>query len=436
MRQMKDSGIEWIGQIPNGWDTTKLLYLLKKPISDGPHETPEVFNEGIPFISVDSLNDTEDIDFSVVRKYISEEQYLEYQKKANLEKGDVLFSKAATIGKTAIVKDEKFMVWSPLAIIKTEKKKLLNKYLYYLLNCNSLINDIILHGSYNTQINVGMREIESTKVPVLPLSEQACIVEFLDKKCAEIDDIIAAKEKTNELLKERRQSIIYEAATKGLDPNVPMKDSGIEWIGQIPASWSVWRMKHLGAESMQYGANATGVDFDEQLPRYIRITDISESRELHSEGKQSLPIEIAKDYMLEDGDLLFARSGATAGKSFLYETKYGNCCFAGYLIKFKTDVEKAYSKFLYYYTLTQAYEKWTQQIFIQATIQNISAEKYNNLCFAIPDSLDTQKNIIEYLDEKCTAIDALISTNNSTIEKLKEYRQSIIYEAVTGKIEV
>ena len=126
MRQMKDSGIEWIGQIPESWDTAKLLYLLRKPISDGPHETPEVLNEGIPFISVDSLNDTEDIDFSVVKKFISEEQYVEYQRKANLEEGDILFSKAATIGKTAIVKKEKFMVWSPLAIIKVDQKKLFN----------------------------------------------------------------------------------------------------------------------------------------------------------------------------------------------------------------------------------------------------------------------------------------------------------------------
>ena len=146
--------------------------------------------------------------------------------------------------------------------------------------------------------------------------------------------------------------------------------------------------------------------------------------------------DIAQDYMLEDGDILFARSGATSGKSFYYESTYGPCCFAGYLIRLRTDSRKALSKFLYYYTLTQAYENWTQQIFIQATIQNISADKYNNLWFAIPETLEEQTEIVSYLDQRCSEMDALISANEATIQKLKEYRQSIIYEAVTGKIEV
>lgn len=210
-----------------------------------------------------------------------------------------------------------------------------------------------------------------------------------------------------------------------------MKDSGVEWIGEIPEKWSVWKMKHLASEPMQYGANATGVEYSESLPRYVRITDITTNRTLSNEGKQSLPTEIAEEYILDDGDILFARSGATAGKSFYYESKYGDCAFAGYLIRFKADFQKANSKFLYYYTLTQAYEEWSQQIFIQATIQNISAEKYNGLRFAIPDNIEQQNEIVEYLDKKCAEIDALIDAKEKTNALLKEQRQSIIYEAVT-----
>lgn len=195
-------------------------------------------------------------------------------------------------------------------------------------------------------------------------------------------------------------------------------------------------MKHLAGEPLQYGANATGAEFDSDLPRYVRITDITSERKLNDEGKQSLPENIANNYMLEPGDILFARSGATSGKSFYYEESYGRCCFAGYLIKFRPDNQKAISRFLYYYTLTQAYEQWTQQIFIQATIQNISAEKYNNLVFALPSTLDEQKKIVSYLDSECRKLDKIIVDNDSTIQKLKEYRQSLIYEAVTGKIEV
>jgi type I restriction enzyme S subunit len=273
-------------------------------------------------------------------------------------------------------------------------------------------------------------------LPFPSIDEQNRIISYLNDKCAEIDALIATKEKTNALLKEQRQSIIYEAVTKGLDPNIPLKDSGIEWLGQIPEKWTVWRMKHLAKEPLQYGANATGIEFDEGLPRYIRITDITSERKLADDGKQSLPIETAKDYMLEDGDILLARSGATAGKSYYYENSDGACCFAGYLIRFRANNAKANSKFLYYYTLTQPYEQWTQQIFIQATIQNISAEKYNNLCFAIPDTLEEQKRIVEYLDEKCAEIDSIITINNKTIQQLKKYHQSLIYEVVTGKKEV
>lgn len=210
-----------------------------------------------------------------------------------------------------------------------------------------------------------------------------------------------------------------------------MKDSGVEWIGDIPENWAVWKMKHLASKPMQYGANATGVEYTESLPRYVRITDITSNRTLSNEGKQSLPTEIAEEYILDDGDLLFARSGATAGKSFYYESKYGDCAFAGYLIRFKADFQKANSKFLYYYTLTQAYEEWSQQIFIQATIQNISAEKYNGLRFAIPDNIEQQNEIVEYLDKKCAEIDSLIEAKEKTNALLKEQRQSIIYEAVT-----
>lgn len=210
-----------------------------------------------------------------------------------------------------------------------------------------------------------------------------------------------------------------------------MKDSGIKWIGQIPESWGVWRMKHLAQSPLQYGANATGIEFDPDLSRYIRITDITPDRKLSNDGKQSLPETIAKDYFLENGDILFARSGATSGKSFFYDDSYGKCCFAGYLIRFRADGRKANSRFLYYYTLTRAYELWTQEIFIQATIQNISAEKYDNLVFAIPSSLDEQKRIVEYLDSKCSEIDTLIAAKEKTNTLLRERRQSIIYEAVT-----
>ena len=214
-----------------------------------------------------------------------------------------------------------------------------------------------------------------------------------------------------------------------------MKNSGIEWIGDIPEDWSVWRIKHLAKNPLQYGANETGEEFDENLPRYIRITDVSLDNELKNDNKLSLPMEKAEEYMLNDGDILFARSGATVGKSFYYKKEYGLSCFAGYMIRLTTDSNKIISKLVYYYTLSNAYSEWTNMIFIQATIQNISAEKYANLSIPVPP-MEQQQKIINHLDQKCAEIDRIISSNNRIIEKLKQYRQSIIYEAVTGKIEL
>ena len=153
----KDSGVKWLGEIPSHWDSASLLYLLRAKISDGPHETPNLIEDGIPFISIDSLNDTKEIDFSVVKKFISYKDYERYCYKTKLEKGDVLFSKAATIGKTAIVGDGVFMVWSPLAILKPNLDKISSLYLYYIMNCKKAIEEVSLSGSKNTQINVGMR---------------------------------------------------------------------------------------------------------------------------------------------------------------------------------------------------------------------------------------------------------------------------------------
>lgn len=166
---MKDSGIPWIGEIPSDWRVAKLLSVLRCPISDGPHETPQLVETGIPFISVDSLNESDKVDLSIVRKFISYQDYQEYSKKSKIEKGDILFSKAATIGKTAIVGDEIFMVWSPLAIIKTNETIVGNKFIYYILNCERLIVYVSLLGTYNTQINVGMRTLERAIIPIPPL---------------------------------------------------------------------------------------------------------------------------------------------------------------------------------------------------------------------------------------------------------------------------
>ena len=441
MRAMKDSGIEWIGEIPQNWDVPP----LKSKYSFGKGLTitkADLSDDGAKVISYGQIHSKENTGVSVRDVLIRHLpwDHSSISETAKTTAGDLIFADTSEdiegCGNCVYIdKDDSIYAGYHTLILRPKSSKL-GRYYAYLFASDAWRSQVRANVFGVKVFSITQGVLKNTILLEPPEDEQERIVDFLDKKSAEIDALIAAKEKSNALLKERRQSIIYEAVTKGIDPTVPMKDSSIEWIGEIPEKWDTWRMKHLSIAPLQYGANATGVDYNPELPRYVRITDISSDGKLYTDESQSLPENIAKDYMLEPGDILFARSGATAGKSFYYEEDYGRCCFAGYLIRFRPDNRKAVSKFLYYYTLTQAYEQWTQQIFIQATIQNISAEKYNNLIFAIPPTLNEQKMIVSHLDTECGKLDKIIQNNESTIQKLKEYRQSLIYEVVTGKIEV
>ena len=208
------------------------------------------------------------------------------------------------------------------------------------------------------------------------------------------------------------------------------KDSGVEWIGEIPEEWKVVRLKFLKTKPFAYGANESADLEEPELPRFIRITDIDSNGNLRGDTFKSLPWQIAKPYLLKEGDILFARSGATVGKTFIYKRSWGAACFAGYLIKFEANTNKVIPKYIYYYTLSWQYENWIKQSTIQATIQNVSAEKYSNLFVPLP-LMQHQKMIVHYLDQKTAEIDGLIADKEKLIELLQEKRQAIISEAVT-----
>ena len=213
------------------------------------------------------------------------------------------------------------------------------------------------------------------------------------------------------------------------------KDSGIEWIGEIPEGWTIKRLKHVVREPLKYGANESASDDDPNNPRYIRITDFGNDGKLKPDTFKSLPDEIANDYLLEEGDLLFARSG-TVGKTFLFKDYKEKACYAGYLIKASVDNELLNSSFLAYLTKGNYYENWKLSSFQQATIQNIGADKYNNLFVPVPSSFNESNKIANYLDHKTAEIDTLIKKKKQLIALYKEERTATINAAVTGKIDV
>ena len=228
-----------------------------------------------------------------------------------------------------------------------------------------------------------------------PLEEQKRIAAFLDKETTNIDTLIDKQEQLITLLREKRQAIISHAVTRGLDPDVKMKDSGIEWLGKVPEHWEVKKLKHIVTKPLMYGANEAAIDDDRDQPRFVRITDIRNNGTLREDTFRSLPWHLAKPYMLREGDVLLARSGATVGKSFIYSSDWGECCFAGYLIKASIDISKASPYWFYRYTESDYYRNWISSTLIQATIQNVSAEKYNNFSLCIPPKQE-QNRIIAY----------------------------------------
>lgn len=428
-RKMKDSGIEWIGEIPEEWKITKVKKLFNVINGATPKsDNPAFWNGNIVWIT------PADMDNETMKIYCSNrtitQKGLDSCGTTLVPQNSIIISNRAPIGQVCIAGVELCTNQGCKSLIGVSEIDY--RYYYYFILIQTEILNMLGRGT--TFLELSSFDLANYFVPLPIFQEQIQIANYLYRKCTKIDKTIEKQKQVIEKLKEYKQSIITEAVTKGLNPDMSMKDSGIEWIGEIPGQWKLCRLKSLLTMPMQYGANESGEQFDENEPRYIRITDIDMDSKLKDDGKLSLPLDRAKPYLLDDGDILFARSGATVGKSFIYSKEFGLSAFAGYLIRAKLN-EKSLPKFVFYYTLSNSYIEWKNRIFIQATIQNIGANKYSNMEIAMP-LIEEQKEIINYLDNKCSKIDNVITKKESLIKKLTEYKKSLIFECVTGKKEI
>lgn len=418
--EMKDSGIEWIGAIPAHWDILRgknVLRLLERPVKPE-DDVVTCFRDG----EVTLRKNRREEGFTNSLKEIG------YQ---GIEPGDLIVHGMDGFAGAIGISDSRGKASPVLNVMDSNQNK---RYLMYYLRAMAY-KDVFM--ALSTGIRVRSCDLRWNKLSVFPFlipksHEQSAIAAYLDTQCAKIDEIIAQAKASIEDYKQWKASIIYEAVTKGLDPNVEMKDSGVEWIGKVPMRWKIVRLKYLLSTPLQYGANETGLPYDESLPRYIRITDITLDGKLKTSGMQSLSEEKSEGYILDDEDILLARSGATVGKAFYYRESYGKAAFAGYLIRAKINSAKALPKFIYYSTMSAGYEKWKETAVIQATIQNIGASRYNEYSLAIPPIAE-QLRIIEFLDDKMEKIDSLMAEKQSLIGDLESYKKSLIYEVVTGK---
>lgn len=416
----KDSGIAWIGNIPSEWEIKKLgnFYTQRnEKVSDKDFSPLSVTMQGI-LPQLETAAKTNDGDN---RKLVRVGDF-------------AINSRSDRRGSCGISPYDGSV--SLINTVLCPKDKMNAKFYNWLFHTTMFADEYYKwgHGIVDDLWTTRWSEMKNISVVEPPLSEQQAIASYLDEKCGEIDSLISLQEEMISELQAYKQSVITEAVTKGLDSNVPMKDSGVEWIGMIPEGWNVSSLKHIINGHLQYGANESGTLFEEGLPRYVRITDILDNKLREDIQKQSLTEEQASGFILRDKDILFARSGGTVGKSFIYRRKYGRCAFAGYLIKAAIN-QKNDADFIYYYTLSSSYDEWKKRIFIQATIQNIGADKYSLMEIPLPP-LSEQQAIAFYLDEKTSQINSLIAIKQEKITELKDYKKSIIYEYVTGKKKV
>lgn len=419
----KDSGIDWIGEIPEGWEVTAVKHLLEIPITDGPHTTPELIDDGIPFISAEAIKNNQ-IDFSKKRGYISLEDYLLFSKKYKPEIQDIYMVKSgATTGSIAMVlTNDIFTIWSPLAVFRCNKNKLLPYFLFYFLQSNSFQKGIELHWSYGTQQNIGMGILGNLPVNFPPLAEQQQIADFLDSKTALIDEAISLKQQQIDKLKEYKQITIQTAVTRGLSPNAPMKNSGIDWIGEIPEHWEVKKIKYC----LKLSSNKIESKLSDKV--YLGMESI-ESQTGKLSGISSDVEGLAN--LFEKDDILFGKLRPYLAKVYL--TEWSGICSTEFLVfKIGSNFSK---KFILNLFLSNSFIKIVDASTYGSKMPRANPEFILNLYIPIPP-LAEQQQIANYLAQKSAEIDATIAHYEQQIDKLKEYKTVLIQAAVTGQIKV
>lgn len=425
-RKMKDSGIEWIGEIPEDWITIKLLFALDRPITDGPHETPSYTEEGVPFLTINNIDDDGNIDKEKANK-ISKIDAINYNKKAKMKIGDLLFSKSATIGRVSEVDKLDFMVWSPFAIISTKENLLHNKYLKFILSLPGFIDYLIGLGSVNTQINIGMRDMEKSIIPLPNLKKQILISSYLDKKTEQIKKLKDTVNKEIETLENYKKSVITEAVTKGLDKNVEMKDSGIEWIGEIPKHWGVSYLKNFFYEGKN--KNRFGRETNLLSLSYGKIInkDINTQTGLLPKNFNNYNIVEKDSIIIRPTDLQNDKKSLRTGL-----VKENGIITSAYInLKPKKNVVSKYFHYLLHcYDLMKVFYNMGSGV-----RQGLTYSEFSKLLVLSPTKLE-QQQIVDYLNNKTKLIDDAIATKQKQLETLEEYKKSLIYEYVTGKKEV
>jgi type I restriction enzyme S subunit len=431
----KDSGVEWLGAIPEHWKVKKLKYLAKINLSNVDKKSNE--NEDTVklcnYVDV-YYNDyiTKEIDFLIATA--SHEQ----KQKFALKKGDVLLTKDSEtwddIAVPACVANDldNVICGYHLAHIRPYQDRAIGEYIFRSISSTRLKEQFWVAANGVTRFGISKSSISDALLLEPPVSEQQKIAEFLDQETGKIDKLITKKERLIELLKEKRTALISHAVTKGLNPDVPMKDSGVEWLGEVPEHWENWKISHA---FQKIGSGTTPSTnrydyYDGDVP-WINTSELRENiitdTSVKITNKALLDNSVLNLY--SPGTLLIAMYGATIGRlGILGITACTNqaCCALANPILLDT-------KFVFYWL----WMRRNELIILSSGggQPNINQEKIRSIKIPAPP-LPEQQKIAEFLDRETSKIDNLITKTRTSIDHLKEYRTALISAAVTGKIDV
>ncbi len=428
--EYKDSGVEWIGEIPKHWKKSRFKYESLVPVQYGLNINSDFYVEqGIRFIrTTDITDDGELIDKGVYLETKSVEKiYL-------TQPNDFLISRSGTLGRAYLHQSDENYTYGGYLVRFNFGCPIKSRFIFYFTKSRCFEHWITLNTVQSTIGNVNGQKYSNLEIFLPAFTEQTQIANFLDRKTEQIDELIRIKERRIELLQEQRIARINQAVTKGLAPNVEMKPSGVEWIGKIPMNWDAVPLTKYLESIIDYRGRTPEKTEDGRFlvtAKNIRDGQINYeiSREFTSEDEYQ---RIMTRGIPQIGDVLFTTEAPLGEVANVDDV---SIALAQRIIKFRPKQDFLNPYFLKYWVLSYSFQFDLQRYATGSTARGIKASKLCLLKLNLPP-LKEQQKIVGYLDQKTQETNQLIATEQRKIELLKEYRQSLISEAVTGKIDV
>jgi len=431
----KDSGVEWIGRVPEGWSLFRLANVGTLMKANGGNKQDDA-NDGIPCVRYGDLYTTYDLLIRHVGKFISPAAEADY---TAIQYGDILFAASGEtfeeIGKSAVNLTETHACCGGDVIVLRPQREIDPVYLAYAAGSSSAQAQKSLMGKGFTVIHVYGDQLRNLVIAAPPEQEQELIGVKIESETARIDALIAKKTEFTELLTMKRQALITQAVTKGLNPRAKMKDSGVEWIGEVPEGWAVCKLSFRYSVELGKMLDEKRITGQHPIP-YLRNKDV----QWGNINITDLPVmdispnEI-KRYTIKNGDLLVCEGG-DVGRSAIWQGADNVIGYQKALHRLRSLSPEKDSVEFYVYALRSAKRNGLfEESETKSTISHLPAEKFREYRFAFPP-LDEQVEIAAFLKKTLGRIDLITEKTRLSITLLKKRRSALITAAVTGKIDL